>query len=115
MAVLGNKITLADNVAVSGTGVVGVAQTNLPADADDIALIVKVESGTVAALVVELEENIEGTWVQVGSVQTANTSGAAMSIAAVVTTGKLRVNATTVTTPSSLEISAHVVYSKKFD
>lgn len=115
MAVLANKLTLADSASVSSTGVFGVATANLPSDADDIALVVKIEAGTVAALTVVLQQEIEGTWAQVGSVQTTNTSGAAISISAVATTGKLRVNATTVTTPSSLEVSAHVVYSKKFD
>lgn len=115
MAVLGQKLTLADSESVAGTGVVGSASKLIPPDADEIALVVKIESGTVAALTVKLEQEIEGTWAQIGSVQTTNTSGGAISIAAVATTGKVRVNATTVTTPSSLVISAHVIYNKKFD
>lgn len=109
------KIVVASSKSVSGTGVIGEAYVNLPPEADEIGLVVKIESGTVAALTVVLQQEIEGTWASVSSVQTTNTSGAAVSFSGVPTTGKLRVNATTVTTPSSLVVSAWVIHGKKFD
>ena len=105
--------TAAEGESVSGTGVIGNV-VSVESNADDIGLLV-VLSGSVAALTIELEHFLGNTWAQVGSVQTTITSGEALVFAGVPSTGKYRINATTVTTPSSLSVSAALVYSKKYD
>lgn len=105
--------TAPEGDSVTGTGVIGNV-VSVEANADEIGLLV-VLGGSVAALTIELEQFLGNTWAQVGSVETTITSGEAIVFSSVPSTGKYRINATTVTTPSSLQVSAALVYSKKYD
>lgn len=108
------RFTDSAGASVSGTGQIGEIITLSP-EADEIGLLVVIASGTVAALTIELEHNVGGTWVQVGSVQTTNTSGSSVVFSGVPSLGRYRLNATTVTTPSSLVVVGALVYGKKYD
>ena len=106
-------IALAEGETVAGTGVVGNPQSTIPAYADEIGIITNIDSGTVAALTVNLQQKVGDTWVNVAGAQTTNTTGGAVAFATTPVAGLLRVNAATVTTPSSLVVSIKVVYGRK--
>jgi hypothetical protein len=108
-----NYIILADGVSVSATGVVGVAQHSLEAHADEIGIIVQIDSGTVSALTLNLQHKVGGTWTNVAGAQTTATSGGAVAFATTPIAGQIRINAATVTTPSSLVVTVKLCYGKK--
>lgn len=108
-----NKL-VASSVSVSGTGAFG-NEVSIENDADEIGILVTIASGTVTSLVVDLEHDVNGTWTLVTGAQVTLSSGSKVAFATVPSLGRYRVNATTVTTPSSLQVTAKVVYGKKFN
>lgn len=100
-------------VSVTGTGQIG-DKLSLESNADEIGIQITI-GGSVAALTINLQHLVGNTWVNVAGAQTTATSGDAIAFATVPTTGVYRLNAATVTTPSSLQIIGALVYSKKYD
>lgn len=107
------KVIAHDNATITGTG--SSLEFSLPAEADEVGIVTNIDSGTVAALTVNIQQKVGDTWVNLAGAQTTNTSGGAVAFATTPNVGKLRVTLATVTTPSSLKITTKVVYGKRHD
>ena len=103
---------LFDGASISGTGVSTFAPS-IPDHCHNVGILVNIDSGTVAALTVNLQHKVGDTWTNVTGAQTTNTSGGAIAFASVPTIGEYRANIVTCTTPSSLVITAKVVFSNE--
>jgi len=102
-----------DGESISATG--SSVEFSLESNADEIGIITNIDSGTVAALTVNLQQKIGDTWANVAGAQTTNTSGGAIAFATAPSSGKYRITLATVTTPSSLVLTTKLVYGKKHD
>lgn len=89
----------------------------LPPYADDVGLIFNVISGSAAAITIKLQHSGDGgtTWVDLAgaSINTLISAGTAMAFASTPNTGLVRINLSTLTTPSSLVAEAYIIYGRR--
>lgn len=105
------KEVMHDGASISGTG--NSKEVSLGPEADEIGIITNIDSGTVSALTVNLQQKVGDTWVNVAGAQTTNTSGGAVAFASAPTSGRYRINLATVTTPSSLLLTTKIIWGKR--
>lgn len=90
----------------------------LPPFADEIGIVFNITSGSAAAITIKLQHSGDGgtTWVDLAgaSITSLIAAGTAMAFATTPNTGLVRVNLSTLTTPSSLICNAAIIYSRKY-
>ena len=112
---LTRKKTVLDNVSVTSAGFIG-ERFSLPSNADNIAMAVVIESGTVSTLTSYITQDINGTdtgYSFIDGMDTNNTSGMAFSAATEGSTGNYKAYFGTVTSPSSLVVSMYIYWNER--
>lgn len=90
----------------------------LPVFADEVGIMFNITSGSAAAITVKLQHSGDNgvTWVDLAgaSITSLISAGTAIAFASTPNTGMLRINLSTLTTPSSLICDASVIYGRKY-